>query len=38
MDNFYFSLDKNSKRLIQYLTIDWTSSKQEDINATTTII
>ncbi len=23
MDNYYFSLDKNAKRFIQYLTVDW---------------
>lgn len=28
MDNYYFSLDKNGKRFVQYLTLDWVESKQ----------
>jgi len=29
MDNYYFGLDKNAKRFIQHLTIDWVDSKPE---------
>jgi hypothetical protein len=32
MDNYYFSLDKNAKRFIQYLTVDWVESKGTSSN------
>lgn len=27
MDNYYFSLDKNAKKFVQFLTIDWVESQ-----------
>ena len=36
MDNYYFSLDKNTKRFIQFLTIDWVEAK--NLNSTIQIV
>ena len=38
MDNYYFALDKNAKRLVQYLTIDWRESKEQQLRATIRIL
>jgi hypothetical protein len=38
MDNYYFALDKNAKRFLQFLTIDWTESKGESLAATIAIL
>lgn len=38
MDNYYFTLDNNSKRFIQFIASNCTSNNASEIDSTTTLI